>query len=57
MQALAIPEFTITACTEGAFSTISLSHKTGAAFTTLLVKTPAALQGVRLYTIAISFLF
>ena len=45
VQALAMPEFTTTARAAGDSSTIFLSHTTGAAFTTLEVKVPAAVQG------------
>ena len=57
VHALAIPELATTAWTAAFFSTISRSQTTGAAFTTLLVNTPAARHGVRLNTIAMSFLF
>ena len=56
VHALAIPEFTITACTGTPLSITCRSHFTGAAFTTLVVKVPAATQGAWLYTSAISVL-
>ena len=55
VQALAIPEFTTTACTFSRLSrTMLRSHRTGAAFTTFEVKVPAATQGTLLYTSAMS---
>ena len=57
VPAFATPAFTTTACANGLFSTISLSHRTGAAFTTFVVNVPAAWHGVVLYISAISFLF
>ena len=57
VHALAIPELTTTACAVSLVSTIFLSQRTGAAFTTLLVKVPALTQGTLLYTSAISILF
>ena len=50
----AIPVFTTAACTKEDLSTTSMSHITGAAFTTLVVKVPAATQGAVLYTSAMS---
>jgi len=46
VQALAIPLFNTTAWTSFLFSTISLSHQTGAAFTTFVVKVPAQTAGL-----------
>mgnify|MGYP002699787407 CR=1 FL=1 len=48
VHALAIPELMITACDFCLFSTICLSHLTGAAFTTFVVNVPATLHGFSL---------
>ena len=48
VHALAIPEFTIMARALPPFTTTSLSHITGAAFTTLVVKVPATVQSASL---------
>ena len=45
VHALAIPAFTTTACANALFFTMSLSHFTGAAFTTFVVKVPATAHG------------
>ena len=45
VHALAMPEFTITACAFLPLSTTWRSHFTGAAFTTLVVNVPAASHG------------
>ncbi len=54
VQALAIPEFTTTACTAAPDAITFLSHCTGAAFTTFDVKVPAVTHGFSLKIIAIS---
>ena len=56
VQALAIPELITITCGFALLSTTFLSHFTGAAFTTFVVKVPAASQGFWLYTKAISVL-
>jgi hypothetical protein len=48
VQALAMPELTITAWDLTPLSTTALSHVTGAAFTILEVNVPAVLQGFSL---------
>ena len=48
VQALAIPALMMTAWADGAWYTISWFHLTGAAFTRLVVKVPAALHGTSL---------
>ena len=53
VQAFALPLFTTTP--ETGFLTTSISHNTGAAFTTFVVKQPAATQGFSLTITAISF--